>query len=633
MTTVLRTLYRTYGARGIALRATHELRRRARLYAADPRHPPAASVAPPPVWPFRLDPEAVAAATDRAIAVDRADRVAGGEYQAFGRDWHRRPRTPAEWNRHPFTGHRYPANRAWWLVPLLGRAGDVKDTWEPGRFGWVYDLIRGYAVTADGRYAEVFWLAVEEFAAACPPMRGVQWACGQETAIRAIALLWAEEAFRNASSTTPERTLLLQRLLHASGERIADAIGYAVSQRNNHGISEAVGLLALGARFQGGSRLAAVWLRRGRKLLPQLIHDQIADDGWYAQHSFTYARLAMDMLVIGMRVLPTVGGRLPESASRRVRAAAALLALVTDPMEGDVPNHGPNDGAHVLPLSVAGYRDFRPSITAVHATLGVPLPAGLDPSRETLAWLGTTVASAEGPGPGDRMETGISGWAFVRRGEVRVFMRAARYRGRPGHIDSLHVEIWAGPRPVAIDAGTFRYNAPPPWGHALEDERVHNTVTLPAFPMARRGPRFLWLSAPSASVDAIETGSGTITVRLSNHSWRRNGITHERTVEVRPTQVRITDVLHRTRAASEFTAELHWLCDAAAGILPVIEAVPPGVERRRCGDDTDVRGWHSRYYASREPAHSTTYATTSAGGQVRLQTTFDFSGEHEARNG
>ena len=40
-------------------------------------------------------------------------------------------------------------------------------------------------------------------------------------------------------------------VLAATGERVNDAIGHALSQRNNHGISEAVGLLALGARFRG----------------------------------------------------------------------------------------------------------------------------------------------------------------------------------------------------------------------------------------------------------------------------------------------------------------------------------------------------------------------------------------------
>src|SRR5690606_17874546 len=124
--------------------------------------------------------------------------------------------------------------------------GDIKDLWEPARFGWVYDLVRGYRITGEARYADAFRDRLHDWAASSPPFLGPHWACGQETAIRAVALLYAESNLPLAGSGA-----LLRDLLHSSGERIADGLDYALSQHNNHGISEATGLIALGCRFRG----------------------------------------------------------------------------------------------------------------------------------------------------------------------------------------------------------------------------------------------------------------------------------------------------------------------------------------------------------------------------------------------
>ena len=81
---------------------------------------------------------------------------------------------------------------------------------------------------------------------------------------------------------------------------IADAFGYAQSQRNNHGLSEAAGLIAIGARLRGAEPRAAQWIEVGRQAMERMIIDQIAEDGWYIQHSFTYARVALDQLTIDL---------------------------------------------------------------------------------------------------------------------------------------------------------------------------------------------------------------------------------------------------------------------------------------------------------------------------------------------
>src|SRR5205823_3772267 len=125
--------------------------------------------------------------------MERGRRVVSGEYQAYGEGWRRLPETASQWRQHPSTGFLFPMV-PWWRVAHLLPGTDIKDVWEPARFGWVYDLARAFAVTGDTAYSRAFHERLAAWQAANPPFHGPQWACGQEVAIRALALLHAEDA-------------------------------------------------------------------------------------------------------------------------------------------------------------------------------------------------------------------------------------------------------------------------------------------------------------------------------------------------------------------------------------------------------------------------------------------------------
>jgi hypothetical protein len=455
----------------------------------------------------------------------------------------------------------------------------------------------------DDRYAAELWTSLAAFVEACPPYRGVQWGCGQETAIRAIALLWTEGALADAPSTDARALATLRMVLAWSGERIADAIGYALSQRNNHGISEATGLIAIGARLQGSDPRAGEWIARGRECLERCVRDQFEPDGWYLQHSFNYLRVALDQLVVAERTLQYLDRRLSDDCLDRIRAAIALLAEVTDPATGEPPLHGANDGAWVLPLSTAPYRDMRPVLTAAAATFGAPLRADLVRDEETLAWLRAAAPAESPPPPVPRIVTGESGWVHAVTEGARVFARAGEYRSRPGHIDPLHLDVWIGGRAVARDAGTYRYAAPAPWKNGLASESVHNTLTLARYPLAQIGPRFLWLSWPQARVAGWSLGSdGRIVLRLLNESWESAGIRHQRSCELDSAGVTVVD---RLTVPPEITAtpRLHWLVDGAADDIAVV-GLGAAVRSDVRGDLASVRGWISEGYADKREALS-----------------------------
>lgn len=573
------TVARTWGARGAALRAIHEVRRSRSGFRPGPRHAPGA--APSPAGdPFRVDAARLRAATDREGAVARAERVRNGFHHAYRWDWRPLPADAAGWHVHPLTGKPFPTGLPWWRVPHLHpELGDIKDVWEPGRFAWVYDLVRGYLVTGDERYADAFHERLAQWHESSPPFQGVHWSCGQETAIRATALLYAD-------ANLPARGTLLREVLAASGERIADAIGYALSQRNNHGISEAVGLVLVGSRLAGAHPEAGRWAESGRRHVEALVREQFAEDGWYIQHSFTYLRLAVEQCVLAQRALRARGQTLSAPAVARIRAAVELLLGVIEPGTGIVPNHGANDGALVHPTTLAEYRDFRPVLTAACAVFGFPLPAGVGADAETLAWLGAAPPQAGEP-LRDGVRSGPSGWASARVGGACVFLRAGRYTSRPQHLDPLHLDVRFGAREVVVDPGSYLYNGPPPWRNGLAGARFHNGPLLDDREPGVRGPRFLWYLWPAADLlrAEMEGGQAVLVAEVPGQVRRE--------VRAGADGVVVTDRVLRPDARS---ASVRWTLHPDADPASVRVEGPSQLREAREGEPA---GWVSLHYGER----------------------------------
>lgn len=489
------------------------------------------------------------------------------------------------------TGQSLPADCHWWKVSHLDPSGDIKDVWEPARFAWAYDLVRAFLVTRDNRYAAAFHDRLRQWLEGSPPFLGPHWSCGQETAIRAVALLYAEANLAYAPASTPDAMRTLASVLAASAERIADAFGYAISQRNNHAISEAMGLVLLGARFRAEHPEAERWLARGKQWLERLIPEQFAADGWYIQHSFTYLRLALDQCVVAQRALSASGDSLSSAAIARLAAAVDLVLVVMDSSTGIVPNHGANDGAFVHPITLADYRDFRPSLTAACAVFGFPLPVSIAADREVLAWLGLDCPAVGEPVP-DGVRVGQSGWASARVGSSAVFLRAGHYHSRPGHLDPLHVDIRLGRRELVVDPGTFAYNAAPPWRNGLASAHVHNGPVLDGEEPGLKGPRFLWYAWPESDiVGTTWTGeTATIIAEIQGRIRRVVRVTSERVI-----------VEDSVLSATAQTARVSWLLAPNAdtgsvqvdGDAKIVDAV-----------EGDPSAWFSPHYGQRLPTRS-----------------------------
>ena len=94
----------------------------------------------------------------------------------------------------------------------------------------------------------------------------------------------------------------------------------------------------------------------------------------------------------------------------------------------------------------------------------------------------------------------ISGGAVLRSDGCWAMLRAAHYFHRPGRSDQLHVDVWWRGQNIALDAGSYRYNAPPPWDNGLAGGQVHNSVSIEGAEAMTRAGRFLWLDWDQATL-------------------------------------------------------------------------------------------------------------------------------------
>ncbi len=642
------------------------LRRRTPAQQPDP---PKDAIRPLLELPDKDDLIAILGQEGVARLLEEADEIVSGQTRLFGAE--------------PIPLHlTVPGELPHWTCYERGQAAipassyknktfnDVKFIWEPARFGWAYTLGRAYHISGDERYAEAFWAYTEKFLEANPPNQGPNWMSGQEVALRILAFVFAAQVFADSPHSTPQRQARVAQALVAHAKRIPPTLLYARAQNNNHLLSEAVGLLTAGLALPQHPH-ARRWRNLGWKWFNRGIEMQISAEGAYRQQSTNYHRLMLQ-LALWVHALEQTGqadGRIgPEAKGKLPQATRWLLAL-TDEQTGRVPNLGPNDGAYILPLTIRPFHDHRPVLqAAAFAFLGQPaFEPG--PGDEIRLWFGSKneISSARRGAPSSqrtpraqRIKTELKldrepNKLAIQDNNSWAYLRAADLHGRPGHADQLHLDLWWRGLNLTQDAGTFLYNADPPWDNALTHAAVHNTVMVEGRDQMTRAGRFLYVDVAQAHIvseDRAEDGSW-MRLAAEHNGYRDLGITHRRSVTARADDRWLVEdvVLSPKGQPKPISARLHWLLPdwpwdiaaSEAGHLALrlesphgrvmitldiatsnanFQLVRAGKVLHGQGSTSPIRGWLSPTYANKQPALSLS-ATVSGQLPLFFQTIFE----------
>jgi hypothetical protein len=555
----------------------------------------------------------VAATWDRAC-VEEAEVILAGRFRLFSHlevvagfppKWHRNwlaASVPAE------AGQSAPL-RHWTEISDASRS-DIKGVWELSRFPWAFPLVRAYARSGDRRFSKAFWQLFRDWCDHNPPNLGPNWMCGQEATFRLMAVVFAAENL----GVPEEYRADLARFAIATGRRIAVHLDYALSQKNNHGISECIGLITVAGLLPAHAE-SSHWLTDGRRHLRRQLEELVYPDGAFAQHSLVYHRVLLhDLAWCGAR-WHRADAEIPAWLAAPAQRALDFLLAVIDPETGLAPLFGSNDGANVLPLTGGDFLDFRPVVQLASAVFRgqLPLPAGA--WDEAVAWLAGSpenLVRVPWPDVPERWRAAAGGYAQLRTGSDRLFLRCPeRFRHRPSQADLLHVDVTLAGRPFAHDGGTYSYNSSERFV-ALTDAAAHNVLTIDGRePMQKMG-RFLYLPWPHGRVEEMARG-----IAVTHDGYASLNVSWVREVTIRPAG----GFFVRDRVQGAKGRHLRWSWRLADGAWKVeddrvesSESISRGALRWRGlpaprvslvrASATTAGGWWSPYYGAAGPACS-----------------------------
>ncbi len=593
---------------------------------------------------------------DKQQAILEADRILNGETKYFSHEWIKTG-FPPDWHKdyvtlsgasrhegsplpHASTSAPHPLSaEKHWSQISDDSSTDIKFIWEPNRFAFVYTLVRAYVATHDEKYPEAFWSLIEDWAQHNPPNTGPNWMNGQEIALRLMAWTFGYFQFNNSPSSTSDRKAKFILLIAAQAERIYKNIGYAISTKSNHTISEAFGLWMAGLLFPE-LKHAEKYLSLGRKLLEQSAAEQIFPDGSYSMYSLNYHRFILHIYLYMIRLGEINQSPVSSLIYQRVESSLNYLSQLINPETGEMPAYGSNDGALIIPLNNCDFTDYRPLLQLGWCITKKEFLFEPGPWDEDVFWLcgefQLTAKSAKNVKEEKenlRALSALRGESFpnggvylLRSSNSHALIHCADYASRPSHADQLHVDLWIHGHNIAIDAGTYLYSGQPPWRNGLAHTNVHNTVTVDDKDQMTMVSRFTWTNWSKGKV-----------LQHTEKLWQgeHDGykpVTHKRTVTSLEGDRWL--VIDNLTSKKSHRYALHWLLNdfgvqelsapkgyaRANGLLLQIKTDgKPSDSRIKIqlgvldgngklsivrADPNSTRGWRSRYYAHKEPAIS-----------------------------
>lgn len=411
-----------------------------------------------------------------------------------------------DWVTNPETQFKYDSTKHWTKIRDLDpKSGDIKYVWEKSRFCYLYAIIR-YDLHLKSDQSEMVFRDILDWIDKNPLNCGPNYISSQEIALRLLNWTFALYYYRNSPNLTEE---VFQKIIHSvywQTKHIEKNIDFArIAVRNNHAISECLGLYAIGLLFPFFPE-SGQWHDHGKAWLEEEGLYQIYPDGSFLQFSMNYHRVVVQLYTWAFLLGKKNGDIFSLELHKRLKTSVDMLYQHQDLTTGYLPNYGANDGSLFFPLNSCEYRDFRPQLDALyHYFYQKPLyTEGI--WNEDLYWYGYTPVFTNHVQDEQKSRAYKTGGFFVLRDARKfAFIRCGSHLDRPSQADNLHVDIWVNGKNLLRDAGSYKYNASPEEIRYFMGTASHNTVQLDDYDQMLKGGRFIWYNWSQAlEVDIFE---------------------------------------------------------------------------------------------------------------------------------
>ncbi|MFA7473197.1 MAG: alginate lyase family protein, partial [Spirosomataceae bacterium] len=501
------------------------------------------------------------------------------------------------WHTNPDTGYRYDATKHWTEIPDLSKeAGDIKFVWEKARFSFLYDVIR-YDYHHGVDCADFVFGQIDSFIEHNPLNLGPQYKCSQETSLRILNWTFALYYYRDSEELTEERFRKIMQSIYGQLHHVYHNIHFSrIAVRNNHAITETLMLYLSGLLFPFMPETAE-WSRKGKKWFEEEIAYQIYEDGTFLQYSMNYHRVVVQLLTWGLRLAELHGQRFADVVYDRAKKSLRFLDVCMDPVSGQLPNYGANDGALFFRLTDDDYRVYTSQLNdlrmVLHGTVSRP--------EESIHWYGY------GEAPLGELDTDGTyafpqgGYYIAQEENTKTFIRCGAYKDRPSQSDNLHLDVWVDGVNYLWDTGSYKYNTADHWLKYFNGVGGHNTVSVDGHDQMHKGGRFIWFywvkDAKGKWKLTHDGENDAILFEGEIKGFRHlGGIAHERKVYKRKSTLEwvVTDELG---GKGNWPMQQYWHINPVVQDLIKITAVDADGNSLEPLKETK---WYSRYYGTKQ---------------------------------
>lgn len=436
-----------------------------------------------------------------------------------------------DWHRDFVTGDRWPVAPCRRIDYVnKGRPSDVKRPWELSRLQWLIPAAQAFQLDGDERYAIAVREVLEQWMAANPYARGVNWSCTMEAALRILSWTYFFHVFADSTAWRDSgfRSRFLACLyLHG---RFTEIHIERSSINGNHLTSDAAALVFAGLFFRDIGA-ADRWAADGWAELVAEIERQVHPDGVDFEASVPYHRLVAELFLLPARYRQAVG--LPIAGSYRDRLAAmARFTRAYTRADGSSPHWGDADDGRALAFGTQPLGDHRYLIRIIGLLTGDDaLPAAASDDGSEAAWhLGIdALANNSGAISPQRSQAFPSGGVYILRDDHNhVFIDCGPVGlgglGGHGHNDALSFEAMLDGVLLITDPGSYVYTASFEDRNAFRSTAMHNTPQVDGEEVNRfHSPDNLWNLHDDARAESLTFEADAARSRFvgRHHGYRR----------------------------------------------------------------------------------------------------------------
>lgn len=422
-----------------------------------------------------------------------AHRIMDGKWMLFEREV--TLDNPPKWNKNYLTNQEWHNISSKNIDYRSSFAGDVKFTWELGRFTFAPSLALLFAQTKNENVGALLIDWMYDFAEKNPIYHGIHQTSGIEMAIRnmtwsfALAILlkcdeemkfqfWDEKKLRSILG------LMVQQSMYCKDHL---SVG---SSANNHLIAEYASMVFTGGIFNNLKNSEGVFLE-GISGIEREIILQLNPDGTSVEHAFGYIPFILEMIFYPLIIAEKKGHAISQKIKQRLTAVVRFLKIARYE-DGDLPRIGDNDNAKVICSSKYFYRtDFIGN--AIATWLNIPCISKLD-KQCSLLLFNKFILEEEQVLGASTFENG--GYIFYRSQDAHLSFDIGELGwgsiAAHAHADCLSITLRYKNKMIVCDPDTYIFHGDLDARNRFRSTPYHSTVNFNGNNQSEMLGAFLW---------------------------------------------------------------------------------------------------------------------------------------------